>query len=130
MRILFVGKQHFDVGGIETSTDQLARRLLGGAHSVAAMAAPRAGAPSGTSRIEEVPGYEYPAFAAHRMAPADALAEVRSRFAPDVVVVNAGGRWWHDWTRPLVAGCRDLPCVLYVCDQEAVDLLAGGAVRP
>jgi glycosyltransferase involved in cell wall biosynthesis len=130
MRILFAGKQHFHVGGVETSTDQLARRLLARGHVVAAMAAPRIDDPAGASRIEEVPGYEYPAFAVHRMAPAKALAEIRSRFAPDVVVVNAGGRWWHDWTRPLVAGCRDLPCVLYVCDREAVELLAGGSVRP
>ena len=130
MRILFAGKQHFHVGGVETSTDQLARRLLARGHTVAAMAGPRVDRPSGASRIDEVPGYEYPAFVAHRMAPAAALAEVRSRFAPDVVVVNAGGRWWHDWTRPLVAGSQDLPCVLYVCDREAVELLASGAVAP
>jgi len=130
VRILFAGKQHFHVGGVETSTDQLAQRLLARGHAVAAVAAPRVDSPSGASRIEEVSGYGYPAFAAHRMAPGEALAEARSRFAPDVVVVNAGGRWFHDWTRPLVAGCRDLPCVLYVCDREAVELLAGGAVAP
>lgn len=130
MRLLFAGKQHFEVGGIETSTDQLARRLLAGGHDVAVLASPRSGIPIGLSRIEQVPEYPYPAFAAHEMGPAEALAEIHRRFRADAVIVNAGGKWWHDWTRPLIAACREIPSVLYICDREAVELLALGQVRP
>ena len=38
MRILFAGKQHFDPGGIPSSTDQLAHRLGLAGHAVAVFA--------------------------------------------------------------------------------------------
>ncbi len=130
MRVLFAGKQHFEVGGIESSTDQLARRLLARGHDVAVLASPRTGTALRSSRVEHVPGYPYAAFAAHAMPPADALAEIQRRFMADAVIINAGGRWWHDWTRPLVSACGEIPSVLYICDREAVELLALGQVRP
>lgn len=130
VRILFAGKQHFEIGGVETSTDQLARRLLVGGHQVTVLASPPEGTASGFDRLELVPGYPYEAYAAHGMPPAEALAAVRRSFRPDVVIVNAGGKWWHDWTRPLVAAAGEIPCVLYVCDREAVELLELGQVAP
>ncbi len=130
MRILFAGKQHFDIGGIEMGTDQLARRLLERGHEVTVLASPRAGAESRVSRLEHVSGYPYPAFAAHSMPPADAFAMVQRTFRSDAVIVNAGGRWYHDWTRPLVAAARQIPTILYICDREAVELLARGQVEP
>jgi glycosyltransferase involved in cell wall biosynthesis len=130
VRLLFAGKQHFEVGGVESSTDQLARRLLARGHEVAVLASPRSGTASGFSRIEQVPEYPYPAFAAHGMPPAQALAEIQRRIRADAVVVNAGGKWWHDWTRPLLSACSEVPSVLYICDREAVELLALGLVRP
>jgi glycosyltransferase involved in cell wall biosynthesis/GT2 family glycosyltransferase len=131
-RILFAAKQHFEIGGIETSADQLARRLIARGHEVGVLAAPRTGSQNGgrRSRLELVDGYDYPAWAAHQMAPGAALAEVLWQFRPDIVVVKAGGRWWHDWTRPLVRAAQSTPCVLYVCDREAVELLSTNAVRP
>jgi GT2 family glycosyltransferase/glycosyltransferase involved in cell wall biosynthesis len=130
VRILFAGKQHFDIGGIETSTDQLARRLLARGHEVTVLASPAVGSKSRTRRLEQVSGYPYPAFAAHAMPPADAFAAVQRRFRADAVIVNAGGRWYHDWTRPLVAAARELPTILYICDREAVKLIARREVEP
>ena len=134
LRILFAGKQHFDFGGIESSTDQLARRLLRRGHTVAAMSMPgRRSRPASARRrkaLEEVQGYAYAAWSVHRMSPGEALGAVISRFHPDAVIVNAGGSWWHDWTRPLVRATGAIPCVLYIRDPEAVDLLGDPTLAP
>jgi glycosyltransferase involved in cell wall biosynthesis len=126
LRILFASKQHFQVGGVERSTQQLARRLAARGHAVASVAA----APTDSTMdgddgrpIFEVPGLGYPAWATRTPSPAVALREVRRRFEPEVVVVGAGGRWFHDWTLPLVGACAPTPCVLYIRDHQALELL-------
>ena len=68
-----------------------------------------------TVRLEEGRGYE--AWSVDLLPPAAGLGMVVRRFRPDVLVVNAGGSWWHDWTRALVqAAPSDVPLVLYVRD--------------
>ncbi len=53
MRILFAGKQHFSIGGVESDTDQLARHLVRDhAANVVVVASRRdAPLPPGTARL-------------------------------------------------------------------------------
>ena len=47
-----------------------------------------------------------------------------------MLVIDGAGRWSHDWSRALVrAAPGDLPLVLYVRDNEAVELLDDPAMR-
>lgn len=132
MRILFAGKQHYDVGGVPASTEQLSRRLVRAGHRVAGLAAPpllrpRAPDVSGTLQLESDRGYE-----AYSLdgAPEDGLAALVATFRPDVLVVDGAGRWSHDWTRALVSAApRSLPVVLYVRDHEAMELLGDRTMR-
>jgi glycosyltransferase involved in cell wall biosynthesis len=65
------------------------------------------------------------------LAPGDALLELFNRWLPDVVVVTAGGRYFHDWTRPLVTSARGVvPCVLYLHDSDALELLGEPQIEP
>lgn len=134
MRILFAGKQHFEMGGIDRNTDQLARRLVRRGHEVAVLAPPKAG--SRRLRGWRTNGLEpldmgYRAWIVNGLPPGEALLELFNRWLPDVVVVNAGGRWFHDWTRPLVTSARGLvPCVLYLHDSEALELLGEPQIEP
>jgi glycosyltransferase involved in cell wall biosynthesis len=128
VRILFAGKQHFDPGGIQSSTDQLATRLIADGHDIAVLShaafdgPPRPPSAQWSVTCERNDPYE--AYAVQRLSPATGLGVVVRRFRPDVLVVNAGGSWWHDWTRPLVlAAPSKLPVALYVRDAEALDLL-------
>lgn len=129
MRILFAGKQHYDPGGISASTDQLGHRLAAAGHEVAVVAhAPfdRPPPPSEVDRTavvrEASRGYE--AFSVDLLPPSVALDIVARRFHPDVIVVNAGGRWWHDWTAPLVRSApTEIPLILYIRDSDAIELL-------
>lgn len=124
MRVLFAGKQHFSIGGVESDTDQLARHLLGAGHDVAVLAGP--GAAQGRRTVpalERVAGYPYVAWAAHQLLPEEALQQARTECNPDVLVVNAASEWWHDWTRALVLASGPLPCVLYIRDRQSLELL-------
>lgn len=134
MRILFAGKQHYDPGGIPASTDQLAIELTRAGHTIAVLAhrafdGPPA-PPAERRTLTREPGFPYEAYSVDQLTPGTALAMVVRSFDPDVVVVNAGGWWWHDWTRPLLdAAPCDLPLVLYVRDAGALDLLDEHASR-
>jgi glycosyltransferase involved in cell wall biosynthesis len=133
--VLFAGKQHFDVGGVERDTDQVACRLVAAGHSVEVLASPRRGLANArrgvAPELQRVSGYEYPAWAAYGLPPDVALREMTRRFHPDAVVVNAAGSWWHDWTRALVGAAAGLvPCVFYIRDREAVALLSEPGIRP
>ena len=133
MRVLFASKQHFGVGGIEASTDQLAIRLIRSGHEVAVVAgwSDEPGRPSpAPGTIRRWPGLGYPAWAVSGVRPGWALRWVRHRFRPDVIVVNGGGSWWHDWTRPLLDASAGLPAALYVRDVEALEVLAQRGRRP
>jgi glycosyltransferase involved in cell wall biosynthesis len=132
VRILFACKQHFDVGGIERTTDQLARRLSRRGHDVAILAPPRFGGPSGgPPGLEHLQLEGYRAWVAVGVAPGPALVEVLERWPADVVVVNAGDRWFHDWTRALVHAARSrVPCVMYLHDAQAAELLAEPEIEP
>jgi len=135
VRVLFAGKQHFEVGGVERGTDQLARRLLARGHVVETLSSPRTGSekvrPGAAGRLLEDGGYDYPAWAAYGLSPDAAFRELSRRFRPDVVIVNAAGHWWHDWTRPLVAAAAGVvPCAFYIRDREAVALLSEPGIRP
>ena len=128
MRILFAGKQHYDPGGISASTDQLAHRLALAGHDVFVFAHAPFGRPPPpepqrrTLRREEGRGYE--AWSADLLPPGPGLDIMVRRVRPDVLVVNAGGTWWHDWTCALVqAAPAALPVVIYVRDPQAVELL-------
>lgn len=128
MRILFAGKQHYDPGGISSSTDQLAHRLVLAGHDIAVLAhapfhrPPPPEAERRTVRREEGRGYE--AWSVDLLPPGAGLEIVARRFRPDVLVVNAGGTWWYDWNRALVAAAPPaVPLVFYVRDPQAVDLL-------
>jgi glycosyltransferase involved in cell wall biosynthesis len=128
MRILFAGKQHFDPGGIQSSTDQLARRLVAAGHRVAVLAHAAFDGPQPPEAerwsIKHEPGSEYDVYSVDRLSAGTGLGAVIRSFQPDVLVVNAGGSWWHDWTRALVrAAPPSLPLALYVRDGEALDLL-------
>lgn len=129
MRILFVGKQHYDPGGIPASTDQLAHRLLVAGHRIAVLAHAPFERPPPPPDIDRLAvrleaGRRYQAYSVDLLPPSVALALVARRFEPDVIVVNAGGSWWHDWTRPLVRSApNDTPLVLYIRDHQAIDLL-------
>lgn len=129
MRILFAGKQHYDPGGIPVSTDQLAHRLSGLGHDVAVVAhaafdGPPARPDDDRLAVRTERGRGYQAWSLDLLPPGPGLDRVARRFRPDVIVVNAGGHWWHDWTVPLVRSAPDdVPVVLYVRDPEAVDLL-------
>jgi glycosyltransferase involved in cell wall biosynthesis len=134
VRILFAGKQHFDPGGIQSSTDQLAIRLVADGHDVAVLAhAAFDGPPRPASAQWSVTCEHrepYAAYAVQRLSPATGLGVVVRQFRPDVLVVNAGGSWWHDWTHPLVlAAPTKLPVALYVRDAEALELLPALAPR-
>lgn len=133
MRILFASKQHFQVGGVERSTHQLARRLQSRGHSIAAVAGGPLDVPAAGDdgrRFFDVPGLGYSAWGTHVDAPAIALREAKRRFCPDVIVVGAGGRFYHDWTLPLVGACSPTPCALYVRDHGAVELLGEPGFDP
>ena len=126
MRVLFAGKQHFGVGGVEASTHQLATRLVDAGHHVAVVA----GEPHTLAGVRRWPGLGYEAWSVSRVPPSWALQWVRRRFRPDVVVVNAGGSWWHDWTRPLLDAAAGVPTALYVRDVEALEILVQRGRRP
>lgn len=134
MRILVAGKQHYDPGGIPASTDQLAIQLVSAGHTIAVLAhrafdGPPA-PPSERRTLTREPGFPYEAYSVDQLTPGTALAMVARSFAPDVVIVNAGGWWWHDWTCALLdAAPRDLPLVLYLRDAGALDLLDEYASR-
>jgi hypothetical protein len=133
MRILFAGKQHFDPGGIPASVDDLARRLTSQGHSVGVVAHRAFDGPPAELRLAlcPEPAAGYDAWSADLLTPAAALGLAVRTFAPEVLVVNAGGWWWHDWTIPLVAAApARLPTVVHVRDQGAVALLADGIVEP
>ena len=134
MRILFAGKQHYDLGGIQASTDQLARRLARRGHEVVVLAhISWDGPPHEPLRrtVRREPVDAYAAYSVDLLPPGPALGILLRERRPDLVVVNAGGRWWHDWTRPLFeATPPDVPVALYVRDQQAIELLADGSVRP
>ena len=135
MRILFAGKQHFEVGGIERNTDQLARRLGALGHDVAVVAPPKNLPPlMGSGRrggVEPLDMGGYRVWVASQVSPEQALHQVLERWRPDVVVVNAGGRWFHDWTRGLVRAARDrIPCVLFLHDTFALELLDEPMIEP
>src|SRR5579871_1372056 len=73
VRILFACKQHFEVGGIERTTDQLARRLVRRGHEVAVLAPPRSGGPTGgPAGVERRELEGYPAWVAVGVAPGPA----------------------------------------------------------
>ncbi len=127
MRILFAGKQHYDPGGIPASTDQLASRLAAVGHDIAVLAhAAFDGPPLPKAErriVRREPGFEYDAYSIDLLPPGAGLGVVIRWFRPDVLVVNAGGSWWHDWTVPLVrAAPPDLPLALYVRDAEAFEI--------
>jgi glycosyltransferase involved in cell wall biosynthesis len=134
MRILFAGKQHYDVGGIPADTRQLARRLVAAGHEVAVLAhapydRPTPGWPARMG-VRREPGFEYPAFSTDLMPPALALQWVARRFRPDVLVVLGGGRWYRDWSEPLLRTApRSLPTVFYIQDTEACEILDDPRVR-
>jgi GT2 family glycosyltransferase/glycosyltransferase involved in cell wall biosynthesis len=132
VRILFAGKQHFGVGGVQASTDQLARWLILAGHDVAALAQMpvERRADMGRLGIRRWPGLGYQAWAVSTVPPDVALHVVRRRFQPDVVVVNGGGRWYHDWTRRLLDASVGIPTVLYVRDHEALEMLHRRVRRP
>lgn len=128
MRILFAGKQHFDPGGIPASTDQLMRRLQATGHTVATFAHTafdgEAWPAAERLLVREEQGFPYPAWSVDELAPSAGLELVLRRFAPEVVVVSAGGEWWHDWTTELVEACpATVPVVLYVRDTGAFEVL-------
>lgn len=134
MRILFAGKQHYDPGGIPASTHQLALALGRRGHEVAVVAHTAFDGPPHsprrrTLRREAMRGYT--AYSVDLLTPGAALGMACRAFGPDVIVVNAGGSWWHDWTEPLCAAApRNLPLVVYVRDRGAIELLVEGAVHP
>jgi len=135
VRILFAGKQHFETGGIDRNTDQLAVRLLARGHDVGVMAPPRVDMIRGSNRpihgVEEVHVFDYRTWTVNGITPGEALSELLRTYAPEVLVVNAGGRWFHDWTRPLLKVARDrVPSVLYLHDTEALELLAERGIEP
>ena len=75
--------------------------------------------------VQREPGRGYEAYSVDLLPPEIGLEIVARRFDPEVIVVNAGGVWWHDWTRALVtAAPSDVPLVLYIRDPKAVELLA------
>jgi glycosyltransferase involved in cell wall biosynthesis len=129
LRILFAGKQHFDRGGIPASTDQLAERLSSAGHHVAVFAhaafdlpPPPPGVDRTAVRPEAAGNYE--AYSVDLLPPSVGLDVVARSFQPDVIVINAGGWWYDDWTRPLVQSApHDIPVVLYVRDHQAINLL-------
>jgi glycosyltransferase involved in cell wall biosynthesis len=128
MRILVAGKQHYDPGGIPASNDQLAHRVVLAGHHVAVLAHRAFDAPppplAQRNDVLPEPGRGYEAYSIDLLPPGAGLEIVVRWFRPDVLVVNAGGAWWHDWTRALVyAAPRDLPVVLYVRDRGAIELL-------
>lgn len=133
MRILIAGKQHFDIGGIEASTDQLARRLQRAGHRIAVLARMPAREPRvrGPRRWLLQPRAElaYTAWAVEDLPVGVALRWAGRRFGADVVVINGGGRWWHDWTRPLLRA-SPWPTAFYVRDVDAVEVLDDPLVRP
>jgi len=134
VKILFAGKQHFEMGGIDRTTDELARRFVRHGHEVAVLAPPKADDPSarGRARRLEVRDLgDYRAWVVVGMPPAEALLSVVRRWSPDVVIVNAGGRYFHDWTRPLVSTAHGLvPCVLYLHDSDSLELLGEPLIDP
>jgi glycosyltransferase involved in cell wall biosynthesis len=129
MRILFAGKQHYDPGGIPASIDQLAQRLVRVGHRVAVIAHAALHSPPPPPEVdrtavrrEPAPGYD--AYSIDLLPPSVGLDIVARGFRPDVIVVNAGGSWWHDWTRSLVQSApAGLPLVIYLRDHQALDLL-------
>src|SRR5579884_2014950 len=128
MRILFAGKQHYDPGGIPASIDQLARRLADLGHQVAVVAHAAFDVPPPAEGDRTIVRRErsrpYEAYSVDVLPPSCALDSVFRSFRPDVIVVNAGGSWWHDWTRPLVRSAPpEVPLALYIRDHEAIDLL-------
>ena len=128
MRILFAGKQHFDVGGIPADTRQLARRLVEAGHHVAVLAhAPYDRPPPSLPlrlAVRSEPGLGYPRLLLRPASPAVALRWVRRRFRPDVMVVLGGGRWYRDWSSALLGTApRSLPTVFYIQDTEACEIL-------
>ena len=134
MRILFAGKQHYDPGGIPASTDQLAHRLGLGGHDVAVFAHAAFDGPALPENerrsVRREQGRGYDAWSVDLLPPGAGLGVICRSFRPDVVVVNAGGHWWHDWTRALVDSApTDVPLVLYIRDPEALDLLDDLAPR-
>ena len=84
-----------DVGGIEASTHQLARRLVGRGHQVAVFARGDGTGGLAARLLARDDGLGYPAYSTDRMPVGLGFALVRRAFRPDVVVVNAGGRWWR-----------------------------------
>ena len=126
MRVLFAGKQHFGVGGVEASTHQLVTRLVESGHRVGVVA----GADHAKVGVRRWPGLGYEAWAVSGVPPGWALRWVRSRFRPDAIVVSAGGSWWHDWTRPLLDAAGGIPTLLYVRDVEALEILVQRGRRP
>jgi hypothetical protein len=133
VRILFAGKQHFDPGGIPASTDQLATRLAARGHDIAVLAHAAFDAPPPESErwtVRREPADGYDAYSIHSLSPGAGLGVVVRSFRPDALVVNAGGRWWHDWTRALVeAAPPELPLALYVRDPGALELLSTSSRR-
>jgi glycosyltransferase involved in cell wall biosynthesis/GT2 family glycosyltransferase len=134
MRILFAGKQHYDPGGISASTDQLATVLARRGHDIAVVAhTAYDGPPHAPLRrtVRREPVDAYAAFSVDLLSPGTALGVLLRTFRPEVIVINAGGWWWHDWTRALFAATpRNVPVALYVRDREAIEPLADGSVQP
>jgi glycosyltransferase involved in cell wall biosynthesis len=142
VRILFVTGTA--TGGAARSTDELAARLLGRGHEVAALtgrrsrprrnqldsAGRRRRAVAG--RVTEparriagrlpyrplaIPGAPYPTW--RSPVPEACLADVCLRFGPDVVVVSAVGRPAWRTTRSVLARTH-LPCALYLRSEASV----------